>query len=54
MRKGWKTRIEERRYFEHKKEEREEKAAMRHFVMQRMQADIEQRLAEMKANHEIN
>lgn len=54
MRKGWKTRIEERRYFENKKEEREEKAAMRHFVMQRMQADIEQRLAEMKANHEIN
>lgn len=54
MRKGWKTRIEERRYFENKKEEREEKAAVRQFVMQRMQADMEQRIAEMKANHEIN
>jgi len=54
MRKGWKTRIDERRYFEELKNEREEKAAMRHFVMQRMQADIEQRIAEMKANHEIN
>ena len=54
MKKGWKTRIEERRYFENKKDEREEKAAMRQFVMQRMQADMEQRIAEMKANHEIN
>lgn len=54
MRKGWKTRIEERRYFEHKKEEREEKAAVRQFVLQRMQADLQERIAEMKANHEIN
>lgn len=54
MRKGWKTRIDERRYFEKKKEEREEKAAVRQFVMERMQADMEQRIAEMKANHEIN
>lgn len=54
MRKGWKTRIEERRYFESKKEEREEKAAMRHFVMQRMQADLQERIAEMKANNETH
>lgn len=54
MRKGWKTRIEERKYFEERKNDREEKAAVRQFVMQRMQADIEQRLAEMRANHEIN
>lgn len=54
MRKGWKTRIDERRYFENKKEEREEKAAVRQFVMQRMQADLEQRIAEMKENHETH
>ena len=54
MRKGWKTRIEERKYFEERKQDREDKAAMRQFVMQRMNADIEQRLAEMRANHEIN
>ena len=54
MRKGWKTRIEERRYFENKKDEREEKAAMRQFVMQRMQAEFQERIAEMKANHETH
>ena len=54
MRKGWKTRIDERRYFENKKEEREEKSAVRQFVMQRMQADLQEQIAMMKANHETH
>lgn len=53
MRKGWKTRIEERRYFEEKKEEREQKAMifrmMQARFLQQMQAEMEQR-----DKHEIN
>jgi|LakMenEpi03Aug12_release.lakeMendotaPanAssembly.Ray.scaffolds.fasta_scaffold3015387_2 hypothetical protein len=54
MRKGWKTRIEERRYFEEKREEQHELAMLRRFVQQKMEHDIERQLHEMRRNHEIN
>jgi hypothetical protein len=54
MRKGWKTRIEERRYFEEKKKEQEEFAVMRKFMQQKMDHEIHIRLKEMRENNEIN
>lgn len=54
MRKGWKTRIEERRYFEEKREEHYELAMLRRFVQQRMEHDFQMQLQQMRKNHEIN
>jgi hypothetical protein len=54
MRKGWKTRIEERLYFEIKKQNREEGAIKRQILMHRMRSEIDQKMAEMKANHETH
>ena len=54
MRKGWKTRIDERRYFEEKKEQQEELAMMHKFMQQKMEHDIQVRLQEMRGNNEIN
>lgn len=54
MKKGWKTRIEERRYFEEKMEERQELVMLRRFVQQKMEQDIQMQLHEMRKNHELN
>lgn len=54
MRKGWKTRIEERIYFEEKKKEQQEFAMMRQFMHQKMEHDIQVRLQEMRENNELN
>lgn len=54
MRKGWKTRIEERKYFEERIEERLARQSALEYFEKRMQLELQQRLAEMKANHEIN
>jgi hypothetical protein len=54
MRKGWKTRIDERRYFEEKREQQEELAVMHRFMQQKMDHDIQMRLKEMRENNEIN
>lgn len=54
MRKGWKTRIEERRYFEEKREEQQELAMLRRFVQQKMEQDIQMQLHEMRKNHGLN
>lgn len=54
MRKGWKTRIEERRYFEEKKKEQEEFAMMRQFMQQKMEHEIQIKLQEMRGNNELN
>ena len=48
MRHGWKTRIEERRYFEEKKEDREQMIAMRRMANRHMEHQHEQILEEMK------
>lgn len=37
MRHGWKTRMDERRYFENKKQEREEKQAIMEFMRAKME-----------------
>ena len=42
MRKGWKTRIDERRYFEDKLEEREAKAAFFKVMKMKIQQDLEE------------
>lgn len=54
MRKGWKTRIEERRYFEEKREEQQELAMLRRFAQQKMEHDIEMQLQKMRENNVIN
>ena len=54
MRKGWKTRIEERKYFEERIQERMDREAARQFFERRMQLELQQRLAEIKANHETH
>ena len=54
MRHGWKTRIEERKYFEEKKFDREQLTIMRQMAMKHMEIQNEQILKEMKKNHEIN
>jgi len=54
MRHGWKTRIDERRYFEEKKQEREDKQVFMTMVRRKMAQDFEEQLNEMRGNHEIN
>ena len=41
MRHGWKTRMDERRYFENKKQEREEKQAIMEFMRSKMEQQWE-------------
>lgn len=51
MRKGWKNRFNERRYFEQKKQEREERAVlmelMRIKFIQEMQVELNKKEMEM-------
>ena len=54
MRHGWKTRIEERKYFEEKKFDREQLTAMRQMAIKHFEIQSEEILKEMKKNHEIN
>ncbi len=44
MRHGWKTRIEERRYFEEKKQQREE----RQYLLTKMEADVSAQWEKLK------
>lgn len=48
MKKGWKTRFDEREYFEQKKEVRENKRAFMEMVRRRMEEDMAEYLNEMK------
>ncbi len=54
MRKGWKTRIDERKYFENKKQEREDRAIFIAMMRQKMENEMHLHLEQMRANHEIN
>jgi len=54
MRKGWKIRIEERRYFEEKKEQQKELAMIHKFIQQKIEHDIQMRLHEMRGKNELN
>lgn len=53
MRKGWKTRFEERKYFEERKEEREQKAAFFHMMREQMRQQWQIEMAKRTKN-EIN
>ena len=54
MRHGWKTRIDERKYFEEKKQIREEKAAILSLMRKKMEYEYQLHIQELKDNHEIN
>ena len=54
MKKGWKTRIDERRYFEEKKKEQEELAVIHRFMQQKMEHDLRVALHVMRGNNELN
>jgi hypothetical protein len=53
MRKGWKTRIDERRYFENKKDERDQKIQFFRTMRQHMYEQMQMELA-TRSKHEIN
>jgi len=53
MIKGWKTRIDERRYFENKKEERDQKIQFFRVLRQQMYEQMQMELA-TRNKHEIN
>jgi hypothetical protein len=53
MRKGWKTRIDERRYFENKKDERDQKIQFFRMMRQHMYEQMQMELA-TRSKHEIN
>lgn len=50
MRHGWKIRIEERRYFEEKKEQREQIRIIRQMEMRHLKQEIDR----MKRDHETH
>lgn len=54
MRHGWKTRIEERKYFEEKKEMREHETVIRRMAMAQLESDIKQGIERMRRNNELN
>ena len=54
MRKGWKTRIEERRYFEEKLDERIDREAVRIFMAKRIEAEAQKHFAQMRINNEAH
>lgn len=54
MRHGWKTRIDERKYFEEKKEQREQETVLRRIAMAELQENIRRTMTEMRSKNEIN
>lgn len=54
MRHGWKTRIDERQYFENKRYEREERQQIIQLMKMKMEQELAIEIAKMERNHEIN
>jgi len=54
MRHGWKIRIQERKYFEEKKEQREQIRIMRRMAIAELNANVQEQMEELRRNHEIN
>lgn len=54
MRKGWKTRIEERQYFENKRHERQERQHIMQLIKMKMEQDLAIEVARMERNHETH
>jgi hypothetical protein len=53
MRKGWKTRMDERKYFEDKRDERDQKLQLFRMMRQHMYEQMQMDLA-TRSKHEIN
>lgn len=51
MRHGWKTRMDERQYFEDKKRIREEKSAIYHLMKMQIEYDLRLKLLKEKDLH---
>jgi hypothetical protein len=51
MKKGWKTRFDEREYFEQKQEVRENKRAFMAMVKRRMEEDMAEYFEQVKENN---
>ena len=51
MRKGWKTRIPERMYFEEKRENRENKRAFLRMVQRKIEEDMAEYFEQVKENN---
>lgn len=54
MRKGWKTRMDERSYFEIKRYEREERLHMLQLIKMKMDQDLSLAVAKMQQEKEMH
>lgn len=54
MRHGWKTRIEERKYFEEKKEMREQEQILRRMAMAQLANQVSSQVEQLRRNNELN
>jgi hypothetical protein len=54
MRHGWKTRIEERKYFEEKKEQREHDRILRRMAMAELANHVSSQVEQLRRNNELN
>lgn len=54
MRKGWKTRMDERQYFENKRYERQERQYMMQLIKMKMDQDLAIEVAKLRDRNEIN
>ena len=54
MNHGWKTRIEERKYFEEKKEQREHERILRRMAMAQLADQVSSQIDQLRRNNELN
>jgi hypothetical protein len=54
MRHGWKIRIEERKYFEEKKEQREHERILRRMAMAQLETQVSSQIEQLRRNNELN
>lgn len=54
MRHGWKTRMDERQYFENKRYEREERQQMMELIRMKMHQDLQLAVAQMEKERGVH
>jgi hypothetical protein len=54
MRHGWKTRMDERQYFESKRYEREERQQMMQLIQMKMHQDLSLEMLKMQQEKEVH
>jgi hypothetical protein len=54
MKHGWKTRIEERKYFEEKKEQREHERVLRRMALAQLESHVSNQVEQLRRNNELN